>query len=183
MYEVEVKARLENREEVIKKLKDLGCKFGEELHQVDDIFTPKTNIFPPPKGTPVLRIRNQNGKYIFTLKINQSSRQDCIEYEVEIAEKDAMEKIIISLGFQKDVTVNKKRIKTNYKDIEVVLDSVQELGDFVEAEKVVMEIDPEARKKIQIELLDFLYTIGIAKEDIVVDGKYDIMLYEKISKK
>jgi len=40
MYEVEVKACLENKSAVIKKLESLGCKFGEELHQVDSIFIP-----------------------------------------------------------------------------------------------------------------------------------------------
>jgi len=48
MYEVEVKARLRNRKEVIKKLESFGCKFSEELHQVDHIFIPEGVDFPPP---------------------------------------------------------------------------------------------------------------------------------------
>jgi adenylate cyclase class IV len=47
MYEVEVKARLKDRDAVIKKLQDLGCKFGEELHQVDHVFIPEGVVFPP----------------------------------------------------------------------------------------------------------------------------------------
>jgi adenylate cyclase class 2 len=180
MYEVEVKAHLKNREAVMKKLTDLGCAFSEEMHQIDDIYDPNTEaIFPPPKGTPVLRIRQQNGKFIFTLKINQSSRQDCIEHELEIGDKEQMEAIIKLLGFKKDVTVEKKRIKTKYKDMEIVLDSVDRLGEFVEAEKIINEPDAEVRKKIQRELMDFLVEIGIPAEDEVIDGKYDIMLFEK----
>jgi adenylate cyclase class IV len=41
MYEVEVKAHLRNRKEVIKRLKAFGCKFSKELHQVDRIFLPE----------------------------------------------------------------------------------------------------------------------------------------------
>ncbi len=183
MYEVEVKAKLQNRAEVIKKLEALGCKFSEELHQVDDIYTPDTEIFPPPKGTPVLRIRQQNGVSIFTLKVNQSSRQDCIEHELKIDNKEEMEKIIKILGFKDDVTVEKTRIKTKYRDMEIVLDTVAQLGEFVEAEKMTDEPDPEIRKSIQEELYAFLETLGISKEDRVIDGKYDIMLWEKLNGK
>lgn len=183
MYEVEVKARLKDRTEVQKKLEALGCTFSEELYQIDDIYTPDSGIFPPPMGVGVLRIRNQNGKFIFTLKINQSGRQDCIEHELEISQKEEMEKIILLLGYKLDVTVDKTRIKTKYQGMEIVLDTVKDLGEYIEAEKITTEPDPEARKKIQDELLDFLYTIGVSKDDIVVDGKYDIMLFEKFKDK
>ena len=179
MYEVEVKAHLRDRSAVMKKLESFGCSFGPELHQIDDIFTPNVGVFPPPRGAPVLRIRKENDKYIFTLKVNQSSRQDCIEHELEISDKDEMEKIIEILGFKYDVQVDKKRIKTKFKDMEIVLDSVKELGEFIEAEKMTTESDPEVRKKIQEELYAFLETLGVSPEDHVIDGKYDIMLYER----
>lgn len=179
MYEVEVKAKLKDREGIKKKLEALGCTFSEELHQIDYIFTPEADVFPPPRGIPVLRIREQNGKNIFTLKINQSSRQDCIEHELEIDDGEQMRAIVKLLGFKKDAIVDKKRIKTVYKDMEIVLDVVERLGEFIEAEKIVTDNDPEARKKIQDELMAFLGELGVAPEDQIPDGKYDIMLFEK----
>lgn len=181
MYEVEVKAVLRNREAVMKKLQDLGCKFGEELYQIDYIYT-REKFFPPPKGVPVLRIRKQNGKNIFTLKINQSSRQDCIEHELEIMDADQMTEIIKLLGYKLDVVVEKRRIKTKYQDMEIVLDDVKDLGEYIEAEKIVKDENQENRKKIQEELYSFLETLGVSKEDRIIDGKYDIMLYEKMKK-
>src|SRR3989344_5617952 len=148
MYEVEVKARLRNRKSVLNKLKALGCKFSKELHQIDHIFAPEGNPFPLPFEIPILRVRKSNDQYFFTLKISQSSRQDCIE-----------------------------------KEIEIVLDKVKNLGEFIEAEKIVIHENREDRKKVQSELLDFLETIGVSKKDQVIDGKYDIMLYEKLNKK
>jgi adenylate cyclase class 2 len=179
MYEVEVKARLRNREQVIKKLNDLGCTFSEELHQIDSIFIPEGVVFPPPLGVPVLRVRQQNNKSIFTLKIPQSSKQDCIERELEISDGEKMLEVIRLLKYQQVPTVEKKRIKTNYKDMEIVLDIVERLGEFIEVEKIVTDTDPNARMKIQEELFAFLAEIGVTKEDNVIDGKYDIMLYEK----
>ena len=184
MYEVEVKAVLKNRNAVMKKLQDLGCKFGSELHQVDYIFAPSGTPYPDlPLGTPVLRVRKQNEKYFFTLKIPQSSHQDCIEREMEIQDGEKMVEILELMKWDRLPTVDKKRIKTNYKDMEIVLDVVEHLGEFIEVEKIVTHEDHEDRKKVKAELLDFLETLGIPKSDEVIDGKYDIMLYEKMKEK
>ena len=183
MYEVEVKAHLRNREDVLNKLKDFGCIFSAELHQVDHIFTPESEVFPPPIGGPVLRVRYQNDKFIFTLKINQSSRQDCIEKELEIKDGEKMIEIIKLIGYKPAPVVDKRRIKTNYKGMEIVLDTVENLGEFIEAEKIVTENNPEIRQKIQVELMEFLGELGVKKEDQVIDGKYDIMLFEKLGGK
>lgn|SRR3989338_3702918 len=185
MYEIEVKARLHDRKAVIKKLEDLGCKFSEELHQVDHIFMPEGIDFPPSidSGVGVLRVRKSNDKYFFTLKIQQGSRQDAIERELEIKDGGKMIEILKLLKYQEVPTVNKKRIKTNYKDIEIVLDEVKDLGEFIEAEKIVQTENPEDRKNTQEELFAFLGTLGVREEDHVIDGKYDIMLFEKLENK
>ncbi len=183
MYEVEVKAHLKNRKEVMKKLQGLGCKFGKVLHQIDHIFIPAGLNFPPVIGTPILRVREQGKKYFFTLKISQNNRTDSIEREIEITEGEKMIEILKLLKWQETILVDKKRIKTNLKDMEIVLDNVKDLGEFIEAEKIVTDKNNENRKRIQEELYEFLETIGVAKKDHVVDGKYDIMLkevYEKL---
>ena len=182
MYEVEVKAQLKDRGGVIKKLASLGCSLSEELHQEDYIFTPNVGTFPPPMGVPVLRVRKQNEKYILTLKINQSSRQDCIEHELEISDGDKMLEIMSLINYKKVPTVDKKQIKTKHKDIEIVIDIVDGLGEFIEVERIVSEENRENRQKIQQELLVFLSMLGIPEEDHLAGSKYDIMLYEKNGK-
>ena len=62
--------------------------------------------------------------------------------------------------------------------MEIVLDKVEFLGEFMEVEKIVTSENPKDRTKTQAELFAFLETLGISKEDRVIDGKYDIMLYE-----
>lgn len=181
MYEVEVKAALKDRNTVIQNLINLGCKFGEELRQVDHVFFPAGFTFPPPLGTAVLRVRKQNERFFFTLKISQANRQDSVERELEIKEGDKMIEILELMEWQRAPTVDKKRVKTNYKDIEIVLDEVLHLGSFIEAERIVKN-ESEDRKKVQDELMDFLIGLGIKKEDQVPDGKYDIMLWEKWQK-
>jgi len=183
MYEVEVKAHLRDRNKIKKKLETLGAKFSEELHQVDHIFIPEGVSFPPPLSTPVLRVRKQDNNYFFTLKISQSGRQDSIERELEIIDGGMMIEILKLLKWKEAPTVDKKRIKTKFKDMEIVLDDVKGLGEFIEAEKIVKNENHEDRKKIQNELCDFLETLGISKGDLLVNGKYDIMLFEKFGNK
>ena len=79
MYEVEVKAKLNNRASVVEKLKSLGCTFSDELHQIDSIFIPAGVAFPPPLGTTVLRVRKQNNDFFFTLK--KKSKEFFVESE------------------------------------------------------------------------------------------------------
>jgi adenylate cyclase class 2 len=179
MYEVEVKAHLRNKKEVIKRLKAFGCKFSEELHQIDHVYFPEGFTFPPPIGTGILRVRKQNDKYFFTLKISQSGRQDSIEREMEIKDGEMMMEIMKLLKYQEAPTVDKKRTKTKYKDMVIELDEVKELGEFIEVEKIVTHTDPEVRKNIQKELCDFLETLGVGRGDLLVNAKYDIMLFEK----
>ena len=183
MYEVEVKARLRNREEVIKKLESLGCEFGEVLHQIDHVYFPEGLTFPPPIGTPILRVRKQDEKHIFTLKISQSGRQDSIERELEIENGDMMMEIIKLLKYQEAPTVEKKRIQTKLRDMIIDIDTVKDLGEFMEVEKIVTNDNPEDRKKIQMELSDFIETLGVPKEDLLANNKYDIMLFVKQNSK
>jgi adenylate cyclase, class 2 len=183
MYEVEVKASLKDRKKMKKKLEDMGCIFSSELHQVDHIFFAVGTPFPPPLGIGSLRVRKQNGRSFLTLKIPQGSRQDCIEREMEIKDGDMMIEILELLKWEKVPIVDKKRIKTNFKDMEIVLDEVKDLGHFIEAEKIVKNESKEDRKKTQEELFTFLESLGVSEKDRVIDGKYDIMLFEKFGKK
>ena len=77
LIEVEVKAKIVDLEAVTQKLQALGCVLGEPVHQKDQVYIPKGLTVPVESGVNVLRIREQDGKFIFTLKIavkNQCSR-------------------------------------------------------------------------------------------------------------
>jgi adenylate cyclase class 2 len=179
MYEVEVKAKLRDREEFVKKLESLGCKFSSELHQIDHIFIPNGIDFPPPLNTPVLRLRKQNNIFLFTLKISQTGRQDCIERELEISDGEKMTEILKFIKYKEVSMVDKKRIKTKLDDMEIVIDEVKELGEFIEVEKMVSNENGSERQEMQRGLVKFLEKLGVAKEDVLVNGKYDIMMIEK----
>jgi adenylate cyclase class 2 len=99
---------------------------------------------------------------------------DCIEREVEINDADQMIGAIELLGYHKAVNVVKARTKTMYNGMEICLDEVKDLGSFIEVEKIV-DGDGE---EVQNELFIFLETLGVKREDRVMNG-YDTMVYLK----
>ena len=178
MKEVEVKAKADNLDSVKEKLESLGCEFSDAVIQDDKIYLPNgMDLGDTRRGLVAMRIRNSNGKYIFNQKVQLENDLDNIEHETEISDPDELHEMLVHLGYYVSSHVNKKRIKCNYKDMEICLDEVKGLGNFVEAEKLTKEDDS---LQVQKELFEFLMSLGIKEEDRATKG-YDIMLYEKDS--
>ena len=115
---------------------------------------------------------------MFTLKQPQKNWLDKIECEFEVSSKDEAEKALDLMGYQKGVVVNKKRTITHYNGCEICIDEVENLGAYIEMEKMTQDGDAD---KIQEELFAFFETLGISKEDRVGVG-YDILMLEKKNK-
>ena len=83
-----------------------------------------------------LRIRNENGKYIFNYKkkIDNSHYE---KYDVLIDNVNNLNKILSALGIKKIGTINKNRISYLYKDnYEFSFDIVKDIGMFIEIELI-----------------------------------------------
>ena len=78
------------------------------------------------------------------------------------------------MGYKKANQVIKNRCKGRIGDYEICLDEVEELGSFLEVEKMAEDNIEEVRK----ELLDFVLALGISPEDEVKRG-YDLLILEK----
>lgn len=173
--EIEVKAKVKNFETIKNKLQEIGCILSEPINQDDYIYNRKgLDIRKGYDGSPILRIREQGEKIIFTLKKNRSNELDCIEKEIEVSNKEILKDIFDLMDYESSVEVHKKRIKTNFNDYEICLDEVDGLGSYIEVEKM----SEEDGEKIQNELFDFLQTMGVSKEDRVFNG-YDTLIYLK----
>ena len=175
MTEVEVKAKVSSFAEIQSELTELGCVFSAPLTQKDRIYLPNGIEFPDKtKGTLFARIRNSNGRYIFTLKKQLDTEFENIEHELVIDSPEQANEILKLLDFHEVLNVSKKRIKCNYDGMEICLDDIEGLGSFVEVEKMTNEVDTS---KIKKELFEFLETLGIKKENQVLKG-YATLIYE-----
>jgi len=175
--EIEVKAKIGNLEEITKKLIALGCILSGPVTQNDKTFV-NANYGEYDKfqrGKNILRIRESNGKFLFTVKQPQSNELDAIEYETEISSSEEFEKALILMEYKPIVEIQKIRRKAKFNDFEICLDEVKGLGSFIEVEKITEDDDAN---RVQDELFGFLKNIGVDEKDRVLQG-YDTLIYLK----
>jgi len=164
--EIEITVNIENSKPLIEFLKK-NAEFKKEKHQVDEYFSPAHRNFigvRPVKEW--LRLRDEGGKYSINYKNwhyddDPEKSSYCDEYETKVEDLDKIKKILEALDFKSLVKVDKLRKTWIYKDYEIDVDSVKELGDFVEIEYIGKEeVDP---KKTTDEMVDFLKKLGCGK--------------------
>jgi adenylate cyclase, class 2 len=82
------------------------------------------------------------GRTILTYKKriqNEFAVKQQIEYETEVADGEAMEKIIENLGIKKTLVYEKRRKTWRFRNVEIVLDELP-FGSFMEIEGAVTAI-------------------------------------------
>ena len=181
MNEIEVKAKLKDKETIMNTLKDMGLEIHESKYQKDTIYWPNDIKDPFGRlfGRNFLRIREQKvgdeKKVIFTIKQSLENQLDSIEHEIGIKEEDIpiMFSMFELLGFYKFTTVEKERINARIGEIEICIDEVTDLGSFIELEKFG---ETNQAEKIRQELYALLGSLGIQKKDYVYYG-YDILMH------
>lgn len=136
--EVEIQVQVENSKKLLAFL-NKNAKFLREKHQIDKYYTPAHRDFTSTK--PVnewLRLRDSSGKFSINYK-NWHREKDgrshyCDEYESVIENFEQLENIFEALNAKQIVIVDKVRKIWLYKEFEVAIDSVKNLGDFVDIE-------------------------------------------------
>ena len=100
---------------------------------------------------------------------------DNLEYETGINNPGETHKILQTLGWHPVVEVKKIRRKGKLGEYEVCLDRVEELGDFIELEKLTEDnANPEEVKE---ELFKQLELLGFSRNDEETKG-YDTQMYQ-----
>lgn len=176
MQEIEVKAKLRNKVEIVEKLQGLGCVFSPPVSQDDTVYVENVGSLAIFLANALFaRIRVQNStETIFTIKKSKGALV-AVEHEVKVDSKSELQSILELLGYKEAMRVQKVRIMTPYRDWEICIDEVEGLGTYIEVEKLSSDGNAEA---IQDELFSFLRTLGISDSDRVTKG-YDILMLEK----
>lgn len=136
--EIEAKLKVDSLKEIESKLQKLGAVFVAEQVQSDIHFDDSSATLS--NSDRCLRLRQQvigdNTKYILTYKgakekSNYKKRQ---EIEVDVGSSESTLKLLSALGYEKRLTVEKKRRLWRLGGCEVALDRLEALGYFVEIE-------------------------------------------------
>jgi adenylate cyclase class 2 len=177
MREIEIKARVADKNALLSALKAQNIVLSDPVTQRDQVFGIKGAMGGDGQSRPWLRIRTETKgdqtRQIFTLKKSVTSQLDSIEHETEIADEKELAKIIEHIGFTPYSDSTKTRQKAQIGEVEICVDSVNGLGDFIEAEKLTGE-DANI-EDVTNELWNILDQFGVARDQQVTDG-YDVML-------
>lgn len=136
--EIEIKVRVEDSSALLGFLKEKG-EFKGEKHQVDAYYTPAhRNFLDQAPVKEWFRLRQEGSEQSINYKnwhINDDgSTYHCDEYEVNVDDLEKTKLIFDALNFKPLIVVDKTRRIFIYNDFEVELDTVKDLGDYIEVE-------------------------------------------------
>lgn len=173
MREIELKYRVDDLEALLVALKSHGIELSEPVFQDDQAYAPAGWQFGDSKlGVPFLRLRTVQGRHYFTLKQPAGSAQDCLEYETEVTDRQAMHHAALHMGYRPTVRIAKTRRTATLDDCSLCIDDVDGIGGFLELERLASgDADAQA---IQADLAAFVSSLGIAATRI--DQTYDSLV-------
>jgi adenylate cyclase class 2 len=178
MREIEIKLKARDLSSLEQNLKSVGCVLSAPIHQHDTIYSHggDTSIWENMKeGYVVVRIRRDDKGAIFTLKQQRTNELDNIECETRVEDGEVMHQALLLLGFIPEVEVKKIRRKGKLGEYEICLDQVENLGNFIELEK--MANDDADADKIMEDLFQKIESLGLSREDQEKRG-YDTQIYQ-----
>jgi adenylate cyclase class 2 len=178
MHEIEIKLKVDDLGTLENNLASRGCALSDPIHQHDTVYSKAgdTSIWEGMKeGYVVVRIRRDDKGALFTLKQQRTHELDNLEYETRIGDADVFHGALLLLGFVPEVDVKKVRRTGKLDGDEICLDKVEELGSFVELERLTDDnADPV---QVAEELYKKLELLGLSRNSEEKRG-YDTQLYQ-----
>jgi len=175
MYtEIEAKLKVDSLQEVRHKLDELGAEFLAEQLQTDYHFDDASATLT--KTDRCLRLRRQivgsSKRFFLTYKGagEKSSFKKRQEIEIEIKDADSARKLLLALGYEKVLIIEKRRQVWRLGDCEIALDRLPLLGDFVEVEGPDDDKIADAQRSLGLADLPHItesYASLVAKKQIV----------------
>jgi adenylate cyclase class 2 len=151
--ETEKKYRLNPQllDEITRKLGELGATFAKECFEEN--YLHRGGLLDSRRA--VLRLRKVGDRTLLTYKERIGNDLDVkhkMEFETEVSDVDAMEKIIEMLGYKLSVVYEKRRRTWHLGKVEVVLDELP-FGLYMEIEGTLKNI-AKAEKLLGIQKLE-----------------------------
>ncbi len=181
--EVELKFKIKDLKKLVDWL-DRNAKLEHESHQIDDYYTPAhRNFFDKKHPNEYLRVRKSGDNWAVAYKFWHATEVEgeysyCDEFETEVEDGKQIKKIFEALDFKYLLTVDKKRTSYRYKNFEIEVDVVKEVGTICEIE---IQGDFESFDEARSQIKEFAKRLGFGEEDRGEDLKmgYVYMIAKK----
>ena len=165
MRNIELKALLRDHAGAIRACDELGAVFQGDIQQTDTYFEVAEGRFK-------LRESEPGDDYlVFYRRPNVASAKGC-DYEIAVVERTIKPVLCSALG--KIAVVEKVRSLYLWKNVRIHLDSVSELGDYIEFEAVLSDEydDEDGHNKLNILQEEFV----ILPEDVLTNSYLEMIL-------
>ena len=180
--EIEIKAWVRRPDET-RALVEKLCVFEKDYVKADAYFTaPEDSSFNArAEGKrSALRVRSENGEWVCTWKEKtlRSGLEVNEENEFRVSDGPLLMELLEKLGCGRSLRKVKRGRRYSCRGLCVELSEVEDLGLFVEAEKVLDAALPEDIALWEKTLRAFLADIGVEERDIE-ERPYSALLVEK----
>ena len=190
--EIEIKVKITDIAPLLKFLQK-SAKFISKQQQVDRYYNPPgLDFFSERPVKHWLRLRQEtNGTSSINYKLWHHQKDGtptyCDEYESKLSDIPGMQKIFKALNFREAVKVDKVRKVWFYhdskRDYEIAVDSVKNLGDFVEIE-YKGKSSKVAAEKINLDMIKLLKDLGCGEIERNYDGyAFQLLFKNEIARK
>lgn len=142
---LEVKIKLDPRKNIEKLCLDINAKFRHSIKQKDVYYKYKNGL---------LKLRIENGSYSLIKYLRDEKGKRWSDYEILNIEGKNVEKYLSEI-LTIEAVVEKVRKLYMYKDTRIHLDTVKNLGKYLELETVVTKNKKQAEKEFA-EVIDLL---------------------------
>lgn len=171
--EVELKFPVKDYQQLVQNLDSIATIVEKDIYQKDTYFVPShRNFIAQNPISEWLRVRKQkNGDSINYKRWHNKDEckaVSCDEFETIVENISSLEKILESMNFKKIIIVEKTRNIWEYKNVQISIDNVSELGHYI-------ELEAKGKFKDITEAKEHLYSIP--KELNVDVGKQDFKGY------
>ncbi len=171
--EVELKAKIDSKEEFAKRIIAEGGIFLGEVSQDDVYFRHPCRDLR--ERDEALRLRREEGSCTLTFKGRRVGSGAKMREEIEAGVDDgaAAFAVLRRLGFEEAFEVRKKRSTYSLEGAEVSLDSVEGLGEYVEIELVLK--DGESGEGIRERLYGLAERLKVPKEGLTTESYLELL--------
>jgi adenylate cyclase class 2 len=160
VHEIEVKYRVDDESALLQALHLQDVRLSPPVRQDDQAYAPAGWRYGMSKiGVPFARLRTQDGRHLFTVKRPIGNEMACLEHETVVDDRDQMHAALVTMGFTPTVRIVKTRRSGQWGTAALCLDTVDDLGTFVELETMISadESGPDTQHRLD----QLVHSLGV----------------------
>ncbi|MDB4638222.1 MAG: class IV adenylate cyclase [Planctomycetaceae bacterium] len=163
-YEVEMKFPLNDTKHFVPILRGVGAEEAETQTHIDRYYNHPAKDFA--ETDEALRLRSIGDRNVITYKgpkidlVTKTRQEIEVDYARGADSVVQLAQVLTLLGFRESLTVHKTRrvfhLDWHEREVEVLLDNVEGLGEYAEIETIALEGDQDAAKECVLSLAEKL---------------------------